>query len=31
MAWSYDGSESLAILKTVEINHKWQQFWEKSA
>jgi len=31
MAWSNDGSESLAILKTVEINHKWQQFWEQVA
>jgi len=31
MAWSNDGSESLAILKTVEINHKWQQFWQQAA
>lgn len=31
MAWSNDGSESLAILKTLEINQGWEQFWNKAA
>ena len=31
MAWSNNGSESLAILKTLEINQQWQQFWANAA
>jgi hypothetical protein len=31
MAWSRIGSESLAILKALEVNHRWLQFWQRTA
>jgi len=31
MAWSRTGSESLAILKALEINDRWLEFWQSAA
>lgn len=31
MAWSRAGSESLAILKALEINDRWLEFWASAA
>jgi hypothetical protein len=27
MSWSQLGSHALAILRTVELNQRWQQLW----
>ena len=27
MSWRETGSRSLGILKVVELNHQWEQFW----